>query len=166
MKSILTLLVLLCTVSAFAQPASSPEARQFDFWVGEWDVFTRADGKLAGHNRIELAHGGRVLIENYSTPRQFSGTSINAYDAATRRWHQCWMDNGGGVLDIYGSIVDGNMVMTGETMMANGAKQLERITWFPSPDGTIRQHWEQSTDGGKTWTTAFDGIYRRRSPAA
>jgi hypothetical protein len=30
------------------------------------------------------------------------------------------------------------------------------------PDGRVRQHWETSKDGGATWTTAFDGYYRRR----
>lgn len=38
-----------------------------------------------------------------------------------------------------------------------GRPRTERITWTPNADGTVRQHWEQSTDGGKTWTTAFDG---------
>jgi hypothetical protein len=27
--------------------------------------------------------------------------------------------------------------------------------------GVIRQHWEQSADDGATWTTVFDGEYRR-----
>ena len=27
-------------------------------------------------------------------------------------------------------------------------------------DGTVRQHWETSGDGGATWATAFDGLYR------
>ena len=44
----------------------------------------------------------------------------------------------------------------------DGQRRIERITWTPNADGTVRQHWEQSTDGGKTWTTAFDGLYRRK----
>ena len=51
----------------------------------------------------------------------------------------------------------------GETPQAGGGRQLERITWTSNPDGTVRQHWEQSTDGGKTWTTAFDGLYRKKA---
>jgi hypothetical protein len=35
-----------------------------------------------------------------------------------------------------------------------------RITWTPHPDGSVRQLWEQSTDEGKTWQVAFDGLYR------
>ena len=38
--------------------------------------------------------------------------------------------------------------------------QRERITWTPNADGSVRQHWETSTDDGKTWKTSFDGLYR------
>jgi hypothetical protein len=27
--------------------------------------------------------------------------------------------------------------------------------------GKVRQHWESSADDGKTWTTAFDGLYAK-----
>jgi len=38
---------------------------------------------------------------------------------------------------------------------------VDRISWTPNDDGTVRQLWESSEDGGKTWTTAFDGRYER-----
>jgi hypothetical protein len=40
--------------------------------------------------------------------------------------------------------------------------QVQRITWTPLPDGRVRQHWESTTDGGRTWSTVFDGYYTRR----
>lgn len=155
---------LLAAVSSLAQtsPAAPPVNRDFDFWIGDWEVTVRATGKLAGHNKIEARHGGRVLVENYSTPGAYTGMSINAYDARAKRWHQCWMDNSGLVLDLYGGLAGGSMVMTGETLRPDGTRQVERITWTPKADGSVRQHWEQSTDGGRTWTTAFDGLYTRR----
>lgn len=155
------LLLIASTLCAQNRPPLPPVNHDFDFWIGEWDVTNRANGKLAGHNRIELQHGGRVLVENYTTPGAFSGMSVNAYDARSNRWHQCWVDNVGGVLDLYGGLSDGKMVLSGETPQAGGVHRLERITWTPNADGSVRQHWEQSTDGGKTWTTAFDGLYRR-----
>jgi len=30
------------------------------------------------------------------------------------------------------------------------------------PDGRVRQFFEQSTDGGETWTTWFEGFYTRK----
>lgn len=166
MKTPLWFLALIMALNASAQapalPTLPPVNHDFDFWVGEWEVTNQASGRKAGENRIERKHDGRVLVENYTTPGRFTGMSLNAYDELAKRWHQCWMDNTGGVLDLYGGLVDGKMVMSGETITPQGAKQLERITWTPNPDGSVRQHWEQSADGGKTWTTAFDGLYRRK----
>jgi hypothetical protein len=137
--------------------------RDFDFWIGEWTVTNQESGELAGWNVIEAVFGGRVLVERYSTPQGFEGTSLNAYDESGGRWHQCWMDSSGGVLDLYGGLVDGVMLMKGETRGEGGRGQLEQITWTPNPDGSVRQHWVQSTDDGGTWTTVFDGLYRRQT---
>ncbi|CAN5170593.1 hypothetical protein BH11PSE14_BH11PSE14_24070 [soil metagenome] len=41
-----------------------------------------------------------------------------------------------------------------------GVVQRERITWTPNADGSVRQFWESSSDDGKRWTTAFDGLYK------
>ena len=36
--------------------------RQFDFWIGRWDVF-QPDGKKAGENLIEPILGGCPLLK-------------------------------------------------------------------------------------------------------
>ncbi|MGQ0714684.1 MAG: hypothetical protein ACT4PJ_13265 [Gemmatimonadaceae bacterium] len=56
------------------------------------------------------------------------------------------------------------MELRGVTVGSNGAKTHHRIRWAP-PGGTparLRQLWESSTDDGKTWTVAFDGMYQKR----
>jgi len=80
-----------------------------------------------------------------------------AKDAVEGRWHQCWMDNVGLVLDLDGGRVGESMVMTGES--APGTTQ--RITSTLRIDGGVRQHWEQSADDGSRWDTVFDGLYIR-----
>ena len=45
----------------------------------------------------------------------------------------------------------------------SGKSPINRITWTPREDGSVRQHWETSQDGRSSWTTAFDGIYRLRT---
>ena len=45
---------------------------------------------------------------------------------------------------------------------ADGASTVQRITWSPEPDKSVRQVWETSKDGGATWAAVFDGRYTRR----
>jgi len=144
-------------------PCATREHRAFDFWLGEWTVFT-PDGREAGRSVISRAMGGCVLHERYEGTTGFEGESFNIYDASGSRWHQTWVDNGGLLLQLDGGIRDGAMVLEGTTRSADGDVSAQRITWTPlqGEGGAVRQHWEQSTDGGRTWTTVFDGEYRRR----
>jgi hypothetical protein len=142
---------------------SRAEHRHFDFWIGEWEV-TRPDGRPAGTNRIRSIHGGCALQEEWSGASGSTGTSLNAYDAATARWHQTWVGNDGVLLQLDGGINNGTMELTGVTAGANGTRTLHRIRWTPF-GGTpprIRQLWESSTDSGRTWRVVFDGTYQRR----
>jgi hypothetical protein len=140
----------------------APENRQFDFWLGEWEVRDVAD-KLLGQNRITSLHKGCVLFENYRAG-EFTGSSLNVYDADKGKWHQTWVDSGGGLLVIEGGLVDGKMILAGETVDPGkpGGKADNRITWQPLADGRVRQLWETSTDKGRTWTTTFDGYYAKQ----
>jgi hypothetical protein len=37
-----------------------------------------------------------------------------------------------------------------------------RIVWTALDSDQVRQLWETSSDGGKTWTVAFYGLYTRQ----
>lgn len=142
------------------RPCTAPVHRQFDFWVGAWDV-VGADGKFAGTNRIELVDGGCALYESWSSGGGgYTGRSLNSV-GGDGRWRQTWVDTGGLRLELVGGLVDGKMVLEGETppAAAGGPPTKNRITWSPEPEGRVRQHWETSADGGKTYTTSFDGMY-------
>jgi len=142
----------------------TPEHRQFDFWVGEWDVFA-PDGKRVGGSSIRLILGGCVVLENWKGGGGVEGTSFNIYDRSDRLWHQSWVDGSGSRLELAGGLRDRSMVLSGITAGPAGAKTTERITWTPLGGGKVRQLWEQSKDGGTTWTVAFDGTYVRRAGA-
>ena len=113
------LLLALVAVSADAQslpgppakPCESSEHRQFDFWVGHWDVFGPA-GKKVGENRIELIADGCALLEQWTGNGGVTGKSLNIYDAVDRRWHQTWVDNSGTLLMLAGGLVERSMVMS------------------------------------------------------
>jgi len=147
---------------AARRTCTAPEFHQFDFWIGTWEVRT-PDGKVAGTNRIEPILDGCVLQENWRGAKGLQGSSLNMYVPSTKRWHQTWMDQQGTLLLLDGTLRQGAMVMTGEAPSSKkpGVTALQRVTWTPSSDGTVRQLWESSEDGGTTWTTVFDGRYSR-----
>ncbi|HKO43461.1 MAG TPA: DUF1579 family protein [Pyrinomonadaceae bacterium] len=157
---------LLCALASLTNaqppaPCSDPAYRQFDFWVGKWDVF-RPDGKVAGTNRIEKEYGGCVLHERYTTPGRYTGESLNSYDPARKVWHQTWVDNSGMLLLLEGQFNGKSMVLEGKTVDNSAKETKHRITWTPNADGSVRQLWE-STDPKGAWTVVFDGLYKRLS---
>ncbi|MEO1045590.1 MAG: hypothetical protein AAFX04_09145 [Pseudomonadota bacterium] len=142
-------------------PCSSEAHRGFDFWLGTWDVTPAGQQAPTGVNRIERLHGGCVIRESYSTKGGYSGMSMSFYDAARKRWHQTWMGADGSALYIEGGVnSDGAMVLSNKNWpgYADGTP-VNRVTWTPNADGSVRQLWEQSRDGEKTWSVVFDGRY-------
>ena len=152
-------LLALAEAQTFSPACADERFRQFDFWLGEWEVRT-ADGKVAGTNRISRALDGCVVLEEYATPSGFAGKSFNIFDKSRGVWHQTWVDNSGLLLDLEGGLVDGSMVLAGEVSGADGAKRQQRISWTPNADGTVRQLWESKVASGE-WQVVFDGTYHK-----
>jgi hypothetical protein len=147
---------------AGAGPCDAPQNGQFDFWLGNWEV--HAGGEIVGYNTITKIQDGCTVVEDYrAAAGGYAGRSFNWWDPAASRWHQVWVDSGGTRLQLTGGLHDGSMVLTGDRLR-DGELVSDRITWTPHADGTVRQHWEISADGGLTWGTLFDGLYTRREP--
>jgi hypothetical protein len=149
-------------------PCAGPAFRQFDFWLGEWDVFNPAGQKI-GTNAITVTNDGCVLLESWRDARGGTGNSFNFYEVTTKRWHQFWVNSNGNAtplatapdgtpMPMSGGLVDGAMVLQSPPTMATR----NRWTWSKLEGGRVRQLAEQSTDGGATWNVAFDGTYVRR----
>lgn len=139
---------------------ASPEFRQFDFWIGDWDV-KNPQGVPSGSSSIQLILGQCIILENWTGGSGTNGKSFNIYDTNDKKWHQTWVDDKGTFTHYVGGIVDGAMVITADTIVS-GKLALAKMTFSKLPNGDVRQHGENSTDGGKTWTTSFDLIYSRR----
>lgn len=130
------------------KPCATEEYRQFDFWLGEWDVHP-ASGTSVAANSIARLHGGCVIRESYRNG-PYSGMSMNYYDESDGQWHQLWIDSQGLVLHLSGGRDGESMVLANET---------NRVSWTPADDGSVRQVWEQTSDDGETWNVVFDGKY-------
>jgi hypothetical protein len=141
-------------------PCGAAAFRQFDFWVGTWDVADPA-GKPAGVNRISSEHLDCVVVERWASANGGTGMSMNYYDPRADRWTQHWIGLGL-ILTMTGGLRGTEMVLEGPLQyVRDGRVTTLRGTWTPLPDGRLRQHFVESADGGKTWTDWFDGYYRR-----
>jgi hypothetical protein len=150
----------IATVDAEERLCGAAEFRQFDFWIGEWDVVDH-EGRPAGRNSIALEQRGCALVERWTSMKGGTGMSLNHFDPMSRQWKQHWVGLGL-ILEMSGALIEGSIVLEGPLQyVAESRVTLLRGTWTPLPDGRVRQHFVESADRGKTWTDWFDGYYSR-----
>ena len=154
---------IVAEMTTKAYPCENDDSfRAFDFWVGEWDVHL-ADGTVAGTNSIEAVERGCMLIERWRSAGGGTGTSINYLDKATGEWVQVWNAAGGSQIHIRGGMTGDGMLLVGTLhSVATGTTLPFRGLWTLLDDGRVRQFFEQSTDGGETWSPWFEGFYTRK----
>jgi hypothetical protein len=166
LRSIAVLLPLFISPVQAQQPmrasCTSADHHQFDFWIGNWEVTDSAGTTVYGTNRVAGEEGGCLVHENWAGSRGGTGQSLNFFDPLKQQWEQVWVGSDGLVLQITGHLDGTSMVLQGDGMGPDGKLVRQRAAWTPQPDGRVRQFWQQSTDGGTTWTVAFDGWYRRK----
>jgi len=140
-----------------SQACSASEFRDFDYWLGSW-VVTDTAGTQVGTNHVVRVSDGCALLEQWTDSSGNAGTSLNFYDRNAKRWEQTWMGAQGGILHLRGSLVEGTMTLSGTRTTAQG-EVTDRIQWIRLDGGRVRQLWSVSTDGGRTWKVAFNGVY-------
>lgn len=140
----------------------------FDFWVGEWSLeWTDADGmKGKGTNVIHKVLDGVVIEENFNVTEGrlagYKGKSVSVYNPQRKSWHQAWVDNQGGYIDLTGRIDGENRIFqTGEREGPNGAKVISRMVFYEIQSDSFIWDWESSTDDGKNWNLNWRIYYTR-----
>ncbi|WP_299245562.1 hypothetical protein [uncultured Aquimarina sp.] len=157
--SVFFLLVFVTTILS-AQKNIDHKYAEFNFWIGEWNVYKHNTDTIVGKSKIEAIIDDKVIKETYhSTTSKYHGTSLNKYNPRTNQWEQFWVDNSGLTLHIQGNIKDGKMVLQNQVDTEKGTLS-NKISWQKNPDNTVRQTWLQSTDKGKSWKVVFDGDYK------
>jgi hypothetical protein len=90
-------------------PCDDPVHRQFDFWIGDWDVsqeFPQPDGsivRLDARSTVSREMEGCALLERWrgevqyfwegmSSPDSLQALSVRAWDAQDGVWRIHWMD--------------------------------------------------------------------------
>lgn len=142
---------------------TNAESRQFDFWLGEWDVSPTGKDFNIGENSITLHARGCVVLETWRPFAGASGMSINTWDPVDQMWHQEFVSAGARRTPYAGRFADG--VMTLDTLSAPPAGSppgfKRRMRFQKIDDNTVRQWGEAFRDG--KWSVTWDLTYRRRA---
>lgn len=151
-----------------AQPKPICEAAtgfsDFDFWLGEWDVYTNDNKRqIQGSNSITRHHKSCLIMENWTSVQGNTGSSMNYFDPVEDQWRQIWVA-GGYSIDYTGGLNEsGSMVLNGKINYYNTGKSLPfRGTWTPNSDGSVRQLFEQQDPASLEWAVWFDGLYIKK----
>jgi hypothetical protein len=170
LRPLLALALLAATApTSAAAPApancSAPEYHQLDFWLGDWDTLDSDDKSSTtsiARARVEAIAGGCAVHELYEQTDGLIGDSILSYDPVRKQWQQTWVTNRGAIMQIYGNLKGGALVLEGEVHLQDGRTVHQRITWKAEGKG-VRESAVLSKDGRKTWAPAFDVLFVKRA---
>jgi hypothetical protein len=141
----------------------SPQSRELDFWLGEWDLSYTQNGQAGtSHNRItKILEGCAILEEFTGAPgTNLDGRSVSMFDATDGRWKQTWVDNQGSYLDFTGGVQDGKMILARE-FERKGKRMRQRMVFEDIQRDRLKWRWQASSDEGATWSTQWEIDYRR-----
>src|SRR5258706_7358811 len=141
-------------------PCSLPEARQFDFWIGDWDLTW--DGG-SGTNVVHAVLDGCAIQENFDGTPSLSlrGMSLSLYNSAIGKWQQTWVDNDGSYLALTGAFENGIMALSMERTF-EGKPAIMRMIFYNVARTELDWKWERSTDAGATWQLLWKIHYQRK----
>jgi hypothetical protein len=150
-----------------APACDTAQHHQFDFWIGDWQVFDAATDKLVAFDRVEKHSEGCIVQQNmnfvtdmYRRPGakyRLAGMSINRYDGEA--WLELWADNQWGAIAMRGSL-DEHGAMVFKTIVPSRNRDL-KIVWEKRPDGSVRILQYVSPARSGKWQKYGDLIYRR-----
>lgn len=142
--------------------ATQRESRALDFWLGEWNVGVPNENVNAVSN-VSLDLGDCVVRERWIGGDGHIGENIFGYSADDKSWHGLFADSRGHIhVFVGGQAGSDSAEFSGPSRGEHGEIVLNRITIRRVGRDHVRQVWAKSSDGGKTWTTVFQGEYTRK----
>ncbi|HZR57130.1 MAG TPA: DUF1579 family protein [Terriglobales bacterium] len=154
--------------TAQAKPCTDDQQKQFDFWIGEWDLTwpgANAGEVDHGTNTIQRVMDGCVVQESFSggDSMHLRGMSVSTYVPQSNAWKQTWVDNEGGYLDLVGGYKDGQMILSRESKTPAGTAIHMRMVFKNISKNEFDWSWEKSIDDGKSWQVVWPIHYKRKS---
>ena len=170
---LLIVLFGLYPVSVFSQDTAAPPPAHcennagfsdWDFWVGEWNVYSNDEARtFAWNNSITKHYRGCLIKETWDSSGGGGGFSVNYYNPVKSEWRQVWISNGYAI-DYTGGLNEaGAMVLEGEIYYyARGVAQKMRGIWTPENNGDVIQHFDTYNEETNEWQVWFEGRYVRK----
>jgi hypothetical protein len=153
--------------SAFAaadEPcAKNSEARQLDYWLGDWTINSPGEGPSAT-SKVTLELNQCLVVESWQDEKDHRGKNMFAYAAREKSWRGMFVDNDGRahIFD-HGTVASGSAEFFGPSRGPNGEALLNRIRVVRLAGGKVEQSWDKSTDNGATWVNQFRLEYSPKS---
>jgi hypothetical protein len=155
-----------------SKACTSPEHRQFDFWIGDWDVALHVRTSptedtwqdATGTQHVEAILGGCAISETFSARgpgEPWAGRSFSMWQPAAGTWRQTWVDDQGSYLAFTGGIEHGVMTLYGEPRDKDGKRVQMRMQFLDVTPRTLRWEWQRSDDAWQTSTVMMRIDYRR-----
>jgi len=147
-------------------PCDTPQHHQFDFWVGDWQVFEAKSNQLVGYDRVEKSSHGCIVQQNltmvtdlYRRPGvgyRMSGIGVNRFDG--EGWLELWADDQWGAIALRGN-PDASDAMVLTSIVPSRNRDL-KLVWQKRPDGSVRALQYVAPAGTGKWELFGDLIYR------
>lgn len=153
------------TPAAPAAPAvnvcASKEHGQFDFWVGDWEVFRDDTEAKVARSKVERLYDGCVLRENWMPFKGTPGGSLNVYRPGAHEWRQVWTDQANELHDYHGRWTGELMEFVGTATAPDNVARKVRMTFQPGGDGSVVQTGFNWSEKDQAWTIDYRFTYRR-----
>jgi hypothetical protein len=161
------LFMILAALPVFAASgpspcAANPEARQLDYWLGDWSVGTTS-APNTGHGKVFLSLDKCLLTESWgSDTTNHQGENSMAYNPEDKTWYGLFVDNRGRVHALKGAVTPGSAEFTGPSRDENGKVVLNKVKVVRVNQDNVEQIWQKSSNNGASWTTDVRMQYSRK----
>jgi len=144
--------------------ARAPEASQFDFWAGGWDVNLRIQQSDASWQDSVQAHAqvypilqGKAMLELWDSP-SIKGYSLRYYDSSLGKW-VLWLNwpsqDSSGSSSLQGEFRHNRGEFYARNTRPDGNTSISRFSFSDIGPDSLRWDDAYSQDSGKTWTNQW-----------
>jgi len=167
------------TAAQAPTPCPAPEARQFDFWIGEWNVRNRQSPPAnpgawyeTGNatDRVYPVVHGCAIIEHWrgTTFQGFvTGFSVRAWNADSGQWDLVLLwpsPEQPRFGELHGAFSHGRGEFLARRGTPTGDTTITRFSFADITPTALRWQSENSNDGGASWSSTWIMEFSRRDP--